>query len=112
MVIISGWWGIIGDFYFLVCTFSELPKFSIAYAIKTDYFKKQVEEEKKNRHLVSSGDPECSPSKSPNSYLEDVLALSEVTVEVAGCIQLKEQLRNSTPFGLFVPLRQKSFSEL
>lgn len=33
------------------------------------------------------------------SYLENVLALIEVTVEVAGGIQLKEQLRNSTPFG-------------
>ena len=56
--------------------------------------------------------PECSPSSAPNSYLENVLAFNEVTVEVAGRIQLKEQLRNSTPFGLFVPFRQKSFSEL
>ena len=40
------------------------------------------------------------------------MAFTEVTVEVAGRIQLKEQLRNSTPFGLFVPFRQKSFSEL
>lgn len=43
--------------------------------------------------------------RGPKHYLEDVLALYEVTVEVAGCIQLQEQLRNSTPFGLFVPLR-------
>lgn len=66
----------------------------------------------KHRDLVSPGGPECSPSKSPKSYLEDVLALNKVTVEVAGCIQLKEQLGNSTPFGLFVPLHQKSLSEL
>lgn len=46
------------------------------------------------------------------SYLEDVLALDEVTVKVAGGIELKKQLRNSTPFGQFVPLGQKRFSEL
>lgn len=61
---------------------------------------------------MTPGAPECSLLKAPKSYLEDVLALNEVTVEVAGCIQLKEQLRNSTPFGLFVPLCQKSLSEL
>lgn len=56
--------------------------------------------------------PEHSLSQVFMSYLEDVLALNEVTVEVAGGMQLKEQLRNSTPFGQFVPLGQKGLSEL
>lgn len=61
---------------------------------------------------MSLGGPECSASKAQKNYLEDVLTLNEVTVKVAGCIELKEQLRNSTPFGRFVPLRQKCLSEL
>lgn len=61
---------------------------------------------------MSLGGPECSPSKAQKNYLEDVLTLNEVTVKVAGCIELKEQLRNSTPFGRFVPLHQKCLSEL
>lgn len=61
---------------------------------------------------MSPGDSQGSSTKASKNYLEDVLALNEVTVEVAGGVQFKEQLRNSTPFGLFVPFCQKSFRKL
>lgn len=55
--------------------------------------------------------PEGGTSRA-ESYLKDILALDKVTVEVAGRPQLKQQLRNPTPLGLFVPLHQERFSEL